>query len=101
MSAPQEIFRIAPGVFVFATQDRTRRSVLDEAKAALEARGMHPLDVEELLVDAPGRVARAWWGGDDVGFVQENYPGAVPVTVVNMYNDRRVFQPDAKKDAGR
>lgn len=101
MSAPQEIFRTAPGVFVFATQDRTRQSVLDEARAALEARGLHPLDVDELLVDAPGRVVRAWWGGDDVGFVQEHHPDAVPVTVINMHNDRRVFQPAAKKDAGR
>lgn len=101
MSAPMEIFRTEPGAFIFQGQDTSRATVLAEARAALVARGLHPLDVDELLVDAPGRVVRAWWGGDQVGFVQENYPGAVPVTVINMHNDRRVFQPAVKKDAER
>lgn len=101
MAQPFEVFRRELGAFIFTGQDRARASVLDEVRVALAARGMHQLDVDELLVDAPNRVVRAWWGGDQVGFVQETYPGAVPVTVVNVQNDRRVFSAGSQPRSSR
>lgn len=45
-------------------------------------RGMDDIDAEDTAEDA--QVVRAWWGGDEVGFVGEHHPGAVAVTVLNI-----------------
>lgn len=46
------------------------------------ARGLDDWDVLEL--DLPRRIRRAWWGGDEVGFVDRDYPAAVEVVVVSL-----------------
>lgn len=72
------------GALVFTGQDTPRTDVLAGARAHLVAAGMHPLDADDALVDRQGLVVRAWWGGDEVGFVGEDYPDAQPVVVVNV-----------------
>jgi hypothetical protein len=61
-----------------------RSGAITAARAYLLAEGMDEWDVDERLVDRPGLVGRAYWGGDEVGFVGEEYPGAEPVTVVTV-----------------
>lgn len=62
----------------------SRAQALGQARAALTARGTSTWEADDLFIDRPGLVVRAWWGGDDVGFVQEHHDGATPVTVVNV-----------------
>lgn len=71
-------------VLVYAGQEAARSDVLAAARAHLIAAGAHHLDVDDALVDQPGLVLRAWWGGEGVGFVGEEHPDAQPVTVVNI-----------------
>jgi len=88
-----EIFRKAPGQLIFEGQNLTRAMVLGSArKYVVEQQKVHELDADDLLVDMPNRVTRAWWH-DAAGLVQEDYKGAVPVTVVNTSNDERVYGP--------
>lgn len=61
-----------------------RSDALTAARAHLLAEGYDEWDVDEQLVDRPGLVGRAWWGGDELGFVGEEHPDAEPVTVVNV-----------------
>lgn len=72
------------GVHVYTGQDTPRADVIDAARTHLLAAGVHPLDVDDALVDRQGLVVRAWWGGTDVGFCGEQHPDAVAVTVVNL-----------------
>jgi hypothetical protein len=69
---------------VFDGQDASRADVLAKARAHLIATGMHPLDADDAVVDRQGLVVRAWWGGDELGFVGQDHPDAQPVTVVNV-----------------
>lgn len=71
-------------VIAYPGHDTTRQAVLAAARDHLIGRGKHHLDVDDALVDGQGKVGRAWWGGEEVGFVQEGYPGAQAVTVVNL-----------------
>lgn len=71
-------------VLVYAGQDTERADILAAARELLVAGGNHPLDVDDALVDRQGLVGRAHWGGVEVGFVGEQYPGAQAVTVVNL-----------------
>lgn len=66
---------------MFDGHDTRRADLVEQARTHLEAHGVHHLDIDEAL-ERPGLVARAWWGGDDIGFVQEGHPNAKPVTVV-------------------
>lgn len=59
-----------------------------DARAAAKAwltteHGVHPDEADEIVAESP-RPALAWWGGDEVGFVQEHHEGAVPVRVVAL-----------------
>lgn len=45
-------------------------------------RGRSDVEAEDEAEDA--QVVRAWWGGDAVGFVNAEHPGAQPVTVLNL-----------------
>lgn len=86
-----EIYRLTPGQIVFEGQNLTRAIALGAVKKFItEQRHVSELDADDLTIDMPGRVTRAWWR-DGAGFVQENHDGAVPVTVVNIPNDSRVF----------
>ncbi len=64
--------------------DVRRADVLAQAADFLIGLGVSVHDVEDRLIDRPGLIARAWWGGDERGFVQEHHDGAEPVTVVNV-----------------
>lgn len=68
---------------MFDGHDTPRAELLDLARAHLIAQGVHPLDADDQLADRQGLVARAWWGGDELGFVGEQHPDASPVTVVH------------------
>lgn len=46
------------------------------------ARGLDAWDIDELGL--AGRVRRAWWGGDALGFVGRDHPDAVEVVVVGL-----------------
>jgi hypothetical protein len=70
---------------MLAGHDTQRAEVLTLGRAALLELGVSAWDADEQLADRPGLLARCWWGGDDVGFVQEGHPGATPVTVVNVH----------------
>lgn len=86
-----QIYRTAPGQLVFEGQNITRAMVLGSARQyVVDDCRMNPLDADDLLIDMPNRVTRAWWR-DDVGFIQEDDTNAVAVTVVNISNDERVF----------
>lgn len=86
-----DVFRKAPGQIVFEGQNVSRTMVLGSArKYIVDERHVHELDADDLLIDLPNRVTRAWWK-DGTGFVQEESEGAVAVTVVNISNDERVF----------
>jgi len=86
-----EIFRKAPGQIIFEGQSLTRAMVLGSArKHVIDDQHLHELDADDLLIDLPNRVTRAWWR-DGAGFVQEDSEGAIAVTVVNISNDERVF----------
>jgi hypothetical protein len=75
--------RELPEGLVFDGHDSARPDVLAQARTHLVGAGMHPLDADDVLADRKGLVVRAWWGGDDVGFVGEEHPQAQPVTVVH------------------
>lgn len=64
--------------------DIRRADVLAQATEFLTGLGMSIHDAEERLIDRPGLIARAWWGGDERGFVQENHDDSQPITVVNV-----------------
>lgn len=55
---------------------------------AVTAASEHLAGVDDLvladLLARPGLIVRAWWAGEDVGFVQPEHPDARPVTVVNV-----------------
>ncbi|MES2211465.1 MAG: hypothetical protein V4515_14975 [Chloroflexota bacterium] len=53
----------------------------DTAAAYLVEKGADAWDADT----SSARVARAWWGGDEVGFVQAEFDGAQPVTVVHVH----------------
>lgn len=94
-----DIFKKAPGQIIFQGQSLTRAMVLGSARRhIIEDQRVHELDADDLLVDMPNRVTRAWWR-DGAGFVQEDSEGAIAVTVVNISNDERVF--GAKVPASR
>lgn len=57
---------------------------LAQTQAWLVEHGMDALDAELALQPRSGLVARAWWGGDGVGFVGEEHPDARPVLVVDL-----------------
>lgn len=48
----------------------------------LKARGVDEWTVEEATAQAP--VARAWWGSEEVGFVQKHHELATVVAVVQL-----------------
>jgi len=77
MGSPQGIDGhgvLLPGVYP------TRADAREAAARWLTSRGMDAWDVES---HTAGQVDRAWWGGDDVGFVDQQHASAVPVTVVH------------------
>lgn len=76
---------------MFDGHDTPRADLLAAARAHLLGRGMHPLDTDDTLANGPGLTARAWWGGDEVGFVQSHHEGAQPVTVVHVTAGARVL----------
>lgn len=76
----------------------TRAAVLEQTRDALTASGIAPHDAEDMTVDRPGLVSRAWWCDnpdhadpgyeqhhDGPAFVHELHDGAMPVTVVNIH----------------
>lgn len=73
---------IANGL-MFDGHDTGRAELLAQARAYLIGQGVHPLDADDQLADRQGLIARAWWGGDEVGFVSPEHPDAQPVTVVH------------------
>lgn len=85
---------------VFDSDGATRAGVLAQARAHLIGRGMDPFDADDALAAGQGLVVRAWWGGDDVGFVQEGHPNAAPVIVVNIPEDEAAA-PAVKPPATR
>lgn len=60
----------------------SRAEALVVAREWLE--GADQWEVETALLDRPGLLQRAWWGGADLGFVGEEHPQATPVTVVAL-----------------
>lgn len=56
----------------------------EAAQCLIVDHGWTPVDADDATDDAS--VSRAWWAGDEVGFVSAEYPGAVPVTVLNIPN---------------
>lgn len=71
-------------VYVYNGQTHTRQELRDETRTRLIADGKNSFDVDTALVDTPELLARAWWGGEELGFVGETHPLAVPVMVVNL-----------------
>lgn len=63
--------------------DTPRAEVVEGARQHLVDAGIHHLHADDVLA-RPGVVVAAWWGGDEVGFCGPDYPGATPVTVVNV-----------------
>ncbi len=73
-----------------------RADAIAAAREHMLAAGMDEITVDDLLVDRPHLIGRAWWGGDDVGFVNEGINGlreadtpsgrgpSDPVTVVHV-----------------
>lgn len=68
---------VLPGHVATPTQARAT------AHAWLLDGGADPWDAEARTEAAP--VNRAWWAGEDPGFVQEHHDGAQPVTVVQLH----------------
>lgn len=73
-----------PGALILDGHAYTRSQALADARTYLTTRGRAAFDVDEALVDRQGLVVQAWWGGDLAGFVNRSFPGAAPVTVVNL-----------------
>jgi len=71
------------GALLFDADGTSRADILARARAHLIAKGVDPFDADDMLADRQGLVVRAWWGGEDVGFVQEHHDGR-PVIVVNI-----------------
>jgi hypothetical protein len=68
--------------------DIRRADVLAAAHEHLiDSGALSEVQAEDVLVDHRGRIARAWWGGDALGFVGETHPDAQPVTVVHVNLD--------------
>lgn len=62
----------------------SREATVTQARAWLVENGfMDEWDAEGAITT--GTVVRAWWN-DERGFVTQEHPGAVPVTVVNIPN---------------
>lgn len=76
--------RTIPCAMLLDGQDRSRVEVLILARAHLVSAGWHELDADDALSPRPGLVVRAWWGGDERGFVQQHHDDATAVTVVNV-----------------
>lgn len=70
--------RFLPGHGYVVDGHVTRAEAIEATRTALVDAGMDPLDADDDLVDQPGLVARAWWGGDEVGFVGEAVNGFCP-----------------------
>lgn len=68
--------------FVIDGHDTPRADVVARARQHLVDAGIHHLQADD-IVSRPGMVVAAWWAGDQIGFCGPDYPGAVPVTVVN------------------
>lgn len=60
----------------------TPTEAVDQATAWCAARGLDAWDIDELGL--AGRVRRAWWGGDELGFVGRDHQAAVEVVVVGL-----------------
>ena len=85
------IYRLAPGQVLFEGTNFTRRVVLDRVRELLEEKGIHPIEAEGAVIDNhASKVTLAWWH-EEAGFVQEDHEGAIPVTVVSVPDDPRVF----------
>lgn len=82
------------GGLAFAGHIAVRQDALDAARAWLISQQVDPWDIDIMLMDRPGLLARAWWAGPDVGFCSEQYPGAQPVTVVNLPDLTRTGEQD-------
>lgn len=67
------------GAIVLFGEFAKREDAREAARAWAIAQGISEWDAEEL---SGGRVDRAWHGGGDRGFVQEDHEGAQAVTVV-------------------
>lgn len=68
---------------MFDGHDTGRTELLSQARTYLIGQGVHPLDADDQLADRQGLIARAWWGGDEIGFVSPEHPSAELVTVVH------------------
>jgi hypothetical protein len=56
-----------------------------QARTFMIDAGMDEMTVDDLLVDRPHLIARAWWSDDPGrGFVQEHHDDAQAVTVVHV-----------------
>lgn len=70
-----------PGALLFDADGATRADVLAQSRAHLIGKGVDPFDADDMLADRQGLVVRAWWGGDEVGFVQEHHDGRAVIAV--------------------
>lgn len=61
-----------------------RADAIAQAREFMLAAGMDEIAVDDLLVDRPHLIGRAWWSEDPGHFVQERHDGAQPVTVVHV-----------------
>lgn len=80
--------------YVIDGHNTTRASLLTLTRERLVAGGMSPWDADETVMDRPGLVQRAWWGGSDIGFCGEDHPNAQPVTVVNLQPPAQTTPPE-------
>lgn len=80
---------------VVGDHDTTRAAALDEARTYLLGEGLHPFDVDAMLVDRHDLIVRAWWFADDSGFAMEHQDGASPVLVVHTSAPRVIAEHDA------
>lgn len=61
----------------------SRASCREAARLFLISDCSYSEDQADLSTDS-AEVSRAWWGGDSVGFVNQEYEGSAAVSVVNL-----------------
>ncbi len=72
-----------PTSLVYDTHDLTPAEAIGAARAHLMRDAVGEWEAYEREQTLTGlKAVRAWWGGDDVGFVQSHHAKARPVTVV-------------------
>lgn len=72
------------GVLMHRELFKTRAECIKATRAWLVDAGADEWDIDTALLEHANLMHRGWWGGNKVGFVDESYPGAVQVTVVNL-----------------